>query len=720
MIAVEKVEKVEKVETVENVENEEDVENVQNVEDDADTDSENMKNVPSDLPKDDDSDLSNDTPLSELIKQEESAKKQRSQSRASKDISSTTEQPEEIQPTVEPDPEQVPERKMSEHLTSDDENIEDATDLLEDELAQPDNNYSGTGQQNHPNDFEIKSPKSEEKPPKVEIEMPIDSFESDSNEEKSMENIKRKIEALPELKDSNSSENSQDEKLDTLDSMLIEERLDSDGTDKSQEKPDEDSANHATEVVEQQFENADQLDESIIEAEPNVEKDEIVDSPPQITDEISDVTTTKDEAIEQTEPEETACDMEVEQPESMENESTASMDIKSCPNETVEPPPEETTEQPAEENTTTETTIEILDDEILEKTKTMETAAETEAPEESKPEVDSLKPETEDTIEIKSDDEKPEPSSPEEKVDKCKEAVSIKIETDYSTTDDKESSAAPAVPAERKVSTDDELFEDAKETLDIEVKPSKPITPIITCDTDDDSPIEVVKEEKVGVKRDYSRRKKDQSHSEKKSEEITPSEDFGGSISSRLRLKERDRSESPFIEEDSGEPLAKNKRRYSSTPVIDSLPNSPASSDDREYRSWKKSILLVYNTLAAHKCASIFAKPITEEQAPNYKTVILQPMDLQSLKRNIDSGQIRTTIDFKLYIMRMCYNAIFYNVNDDITCSRAKEMFTDAVQSIDDFSITWKKENEKPVAAVSNISSVSKSVRGRKSNRLMN
>lgn len=708
---------VEKVEKVEHLENVEDMENIQNVEN-ADNDLENVKNVSSDIPKDDDSDLSNDTPLSEYVKQETSAKKQRSQSRASKDISSTTEQPEEMQSTVEPDTEHVPERKMSEQLTSDDEKIEDTTDLLDDQLAQHDD-YSGTGQQNHPIEFEIKSPKSDEKPSKIEIEMPIDSFESDSNEEKSMENIKRKIEALPELKDSNSSENSQDEKLDTIDTidtMLIEERLESDSTDLSQEKPDEDGANHATEVAEQ-FENPDQMDESIIESEPNMEKDEIVDSSP-IKDEISDVKTTKDEAIEQTEPEETTCDTEVERPESIENERATSMDTKSYPNETVESPTEETKEQPAEETTTTETTIEILDDDILDKNKFMP-SAETETTEESKPEADSSQPDTEDMIEIKSDDEKPEPSSPEEKVEKSKDAASIKNETEYSSIDDKETSAPP-IPTERKVSTDDELFEDAKETLDIEVKPSKPVTPVITCDTDDDSPIEVVKEEKVGVKRDYSRRKKDQSHSEKKSEEITPSEDIGGSISSRLRLKERDRSESPFIEEDSGEPLAKNKRRYSSTPVIDSLPNSPASSDDREYRSWKKSILLVYNTLAAHKCASIFAKPITEEQAPNYKTVILQPMDLQSLKRNIDSGQIRTTIDFKLYIMRMCYNAIFYNVNDDITCSRAKEMLADALQSIAEFSITWKKENEKPTATVSNISSVSKSVRGRKSNRLMN
>lgn len=62
--------------------------------------------------------------------------------------------------------------------------------------------------------------------------------------------------------------------------------------------------------------------------------------------------------------------------------------------------------------------------------------------------------------------------------------------------------------------------------------------------------------------------------------------------------------------------------RYSTpaTPV-DSVPNSPASSnafyeDDREYKNWKKSVMLVYNRLATNRYASLFLKPITEDHAP--------------------------------------------------------------------------------------------------------
>lgn len=682
---------------------------------------ENEKKISLDLQKDEDSDLSNDTPLSELIKQETSAKLQRSQAQTPKDISSTTEQADGVQLEVEQEiVDQPAEHGGNEHLRLGDDKIEDTTDLIENEVSEQED-YSESAQQQ--NEFEVKSPEPEEKPSKIEIEMPIDSFESDSNEEKSMEDIKRNIDAITELKDSNSSDNSQDEKFKNDDTaVVVEESFDTESIEQVPEKVSDDAVDQTLENTEAK--EVDQIEESVDNIEPVTENDENIE-PISIKDDSNDVTVTKDEAIEQNEPDEAICDTEsAEKSESTEAEQVESMDTEPFQSESAKSVEEESKEEQAADSTATDNVVEILDDDILDKDEIMQESEEPK--EEIATEADSSQPDTDDLIEIKSDDEKPEEVvSPNDKVEKTEQpepSVKIEIEEEATVTDSKEKSVTPApasTPAERKVSTDDELFEDAKETLDVEVKPPKPITPVIPCDTDDDSVIEVVKEEKVGVKRDYSRRKKDHSHNEKRSEETTPSED-GGSISSRLRLKDRDRSESPFIEEDSGEPSAKSKRRYSSTPVIDSLPNSPASSDDREYRSWKKSILLLFNSLASHRCASIFAKPITDDQAPNYKTVILQPMDLLSLKRNIDSGQIRNTLDFQLYIMRMCYNAIFYNINDDVTCSRAKEMLNDALQQIAEFSVTWKKENEKPSSVSSTSSNVTKSVRGRKSNRLMN
>lgn len=669
--------------------------------------------------KDDDSDLSNDTPLSELIKQETSAKQLRSQQAAAKEISSTSEQPDDdVHSEAEQQIDQPTEHEESEQNNLSEEKIEDSVDLIDDSQAADQEDYMDSIQSEQSNNFDVKSSEMGEKP-KVEIEMPIDSFESDSNEEKSMENIQRKIEELPELKDSNSSENSQDEKIDSNNIELIDEQI-NDGENLNQSKVDEPTI----ETVEPIPENADtesveQINESIDENELlTTEKDENMDTV-SINDEITDLTTTKDEAIEHSEPEEISCEKDVEKDDSTKIEKVDSMNADSVQIENVESSEQEPKVEPVADSTTTENVVEILDDDILDEDDCMQDT-ESEIKREDKTEIDSIHQETDDLIEIKSDDGKQEESLLKEKEEKAENPLpTVKIEEPETTVsdNDKEKSATPA-PSKRKASTDDEFFEDAKETLENEVKPPKPATPAIACDTDDDSPIEVVKEEKVGVKRDYSRRKKDQSHSEKRTDEATPNEDTGGSISSRLRLKDRDRSESPYIDEDSGEPSAKNKRRYSTTPVIDSLPNSPASSDDRDYRSWKKSILLLYTGLSSHRCASTFAKPITEEQAPNYKRIILNPMDLQSLKRNIDSGQIRTTIEFQRYVMLMCYNAIFYNVNDDITCTRAKDMLTDALQLIAEFSVTWKKDSEKPTTATSTSSNVTKSVRGRKSNRL--
>lgn len=774
---------------------------------------------------DDDSDLSNDTPLAELIKQEASAKQQRSRTSTPKDISSTTEQPDELQTAESEQLNQSIDLDDGNEQSVADNKVDDSTDLLENQISEQES-YVESTQKQPSNDFNIgKSTQlPEEKPSMIEISMPIDSFESDSNDEKSMENIKREIEALPELKDSNSSENSQDEKIGIHNAMAFKENANAnanDNVESAAEKLNDNSAvgggvdrtfdeKFDTETIdlvdtENEAENETERPADGVQAvgdandkDDQVESIEIADESIDLTESKSDTISEQNKSSEYHELAHETVEI-VEKPESIDGEKIEIMETEDCQtengettehqapeeqkqlerqeeqdqlqqqeqqqqqhqhkeednssisidleqkqpdekdadeeNELNKPEQEEEEEPSVADSTAAEIVMEISSDDMQEKDDDQPSVEET--PDDSKAEADSSQLDTDDCIEIKSDDQKPDPSSPlpslEEKPEKGAEEnaeASVKKEqSDQQVAADSKRKTPTPKPNERKVSTDDELFEDAKESLEVEVKPTPPpskrITPAIACDTDDDSVIEVVKEEKVGVKRDYSRRKKDQSHSEKHNRSTddtpAPSTDDGGSISSRLRLKnERDRSESPFIDDDTGEPLAKNKRRYSTTPLIDS-PNSPASSsDDRDYRSWKKSILLLYNSLAGHRCASIFAKPITDEQAPNYSQLILQPMDLQSLKRNIDSGQIRNILDFQLYVMRMCYNAIFYNINDDVICERAKEMLTDALQQIAEFSVTWKKESEKASSASSSSSNVTKSARGRKSTRLMN
>jgi hypothetical protein len=44
------------------------------------------------------------------------------------------------------------------------------------------------------------------------------------------------------------------------------------------------------------------------------------------------------------------------------------------------------------------------------------------------------------------------------------------------------------------------------------------------------------------------------------------------------------------------------------------------------------------NDITTHKLASMFAKPLTEREAPGYKNVIYRPQDLKSIKSAINAG----------------------------------------------------------------------------------
>ncbi|KAK4288879.1 hypothetical protein Pmani_038122 [Petrolisthes manimaculis] len=126
--------------------------------------------------------------------------------------------------------------------------------------------------------------------------------------------------------------------------------------------------------------------------------------------------------------------------------------------------------------------------------------------------------------------------------------------------------------------------------------------------------------------------------------------------------------------------------------ISESAPNSPASThcgDDSEsekaYRSWKKPVMILWNDIAAHKFASLFLRPITDEKAPGYHSVVYRAMDLQKIKRNIESGLIRTTAEFQRDIMLMFLNATMYNTRDHNVYHMAHQMMKDAVSTIQDF-----------------------------------
>jgi hypothetical protein len=55
-------------------------------------------------------------------------------------------------------------------------------------------------------------------------------------------------------------------------------------------------------------------------------------------------------------------------------------------------------------------------------------------------------------------------------------------------------------------------------------------------------------------------------------------------------------------------------------------------------KNFTKTSLLLLNDIVSHKLAGIFAKPLSERDAPGYKDLVLRPQDLKSIKAAISKG----------------------------------------------------------------------------------
>ncbi|XP_069052155.1 bromodomain-containing protein 8 isoform X3 [Lepisosteus oculatus] len=155
--------------------------------------------------------------------------------------------------------------------------------------------------------------------------------------------------------------------------------------------------------------------------------------------------------------------------------------------------------------------------------------------------------------------------------------------------------------------------------------------------------------------------------------------------------------------------------------TADSIPSSPASSqfsmcsEDQEaiqaQKIWKKSIMLVWRAAANHRYANVFLQPVTDDIAPGYHSIVHRPMDLSTIKKNIENGLIRTTAEFQRDIMLMFQNAVMYNSSDHDVYHMALEMQRDVLEQIQQFLATQliMQTSESGISA--------KSLRGRDSTR---
>ncbi|XP_006254626.1 bromodomain-containing protein 8 isoform X8 [Rattus norvegicus] len=192
--------------------------------------------------------------------------------------------------------------------------------------------------------------------------------------------------------------------------------------------------------------------------------------------------------------------------------------------------------------------------------------------------------------------------------------------------------------------------------------------------------------------------------------------------------KEEDQGEGYLSEMDNEPPVSESDDGFSihnatlqSHTLGDSIPSSPASSqfsvcsEDQEaiqaQKIWKKAIMLVWRAAANHRYANVFLQPVTDDIAPGYHSIVQRPMDLSTIKKNIENGLIRSTAEFQRDIMLMFQNAVMYNSSDHDVYHMAVEMQRDVLEQIQQFLATQliMQTSESGISA--------KSLRGRDSTR---
>lgn len=124
-----------------------------------------------------------------------------------------------------------------------------------------------------------------------------------------------------------------------------------------------------------------------------------------------------------------------------------------------------------------------------------------------------------------------------------------------------------------------------------------------------------------------------------------PTPDESSRISTRHRRGTLRGSETAATESTGGT-SKKRKRASHATPDDNSntdnpsltLPHLARSDYVLASRNFPRTSATIMNDVTAHKLASLFAKPLTEREAPGYKDLIYRPQDLKSIKSAISAG----------------------------------------------------------------------------------
>lgn len=80
-------------------------------------------------------------------------------------------------------------------------------------------------------------------------------------------------------------------------------------------------------------------------------------------------------------------------------------------------------------------------------------------------------------------------------------------------------------------------------------------------------------------------------------------------------------------------------------------------------------------------------QPVRDEIAPGYSSVVFRPMDLTTVKKNIETGVIKSTKVFQRDVMLMFTNAIMYNSSNHDVHKISIEMYREVLTDIE---VVWK------------------------------
>eukprot|EP00002_Diphylleia_rotans_P021729 TRINITY_DN4237_c0_g1_i3.p1 TRINITY_DN4237_c0_g1~~TRINITY_DN4237_c0_g1_i3.p1 ORF type:complete len:476 (-),score=105.10 TRINITY_DN4237_c0_g1_i3:44-1471(-) len=110
------------------------------------------------------------------------------------------------------------------------------------------------------------------------------------------------------------------------------------------------------------------------------------------------------------------------------------------------------------------------------------------------------------------------------------------------------------------------------------------------------------------------------------------------------------------------------KDRYSRITRLQEISASPLvpavvgdSEETRLLRTKTSNMLRIWNVIYKHKYSRIFHEPVTAKEAPDYRELIKQPMDLSTIRNRLDDGYYKSYRLFYRDMLLIFANCICYN-----------------------------------------------------------